>query len=828
MAIGSLIVEVSGNVARISEDMDKIRSTVQTNLERIDGFVEATKTALSALGAGALVGLGFEELRGKIDAVIESSAGLVNVAAKTGATVEGFSALAEVAKVAGVGSDALAGGLVKLDKSLAALEAGTPKTVQAFAALGLSAKDFVGLSADEAFQKVAEAMAKFQDGTEKTAAAVAIFGRAGAELIPVLRDTAAGTDLVTKVTKEQAQQAEEYEKTLRRLQLAHEDLYRVIGVSVTPVLNAFSKAMLEALTSTDGLNASVKGLAADNSIQSWAESTAKAVAFVIDAFDGVWRVVRVVGKSFGAVAADIATALSGNFSALKQQMADEDAEIDAILNKPTFSDRLAKQLEEARKPITEAAKPKLELHDVAVGPGSDKAVLQEQLKGLQEFITSENDLLKQRDEQLKRLYDADKLSIADYFGGLRTAQELHLAEVQSAYQREIAAIQDYIAKATDEKTATAGRTQLQTVQAQADRAAQAEGAALAKITDDQAKATEAYAKTVDNLNVKLLTLHGNLVAAAEAQLQVADKQIKARATLEGDSSTLANVAALEKSTTDQAAINQLKNQAALIEQNLGTEVGRVNLAVQLGQIGELQGLAQTDAARRAQIAQLEQIADQYLAIAKAADDNGKSLAAAEAFKLKIDQLAASTDSLGKKFEDVFKNNLETSLSKVISHTETVSQAFRKMFDSITAQLEQLAEKDIVNSIFGSGGGSAPGGGGGLFGLLGGIFGGSTAASGSGSGGAAGGFGAILSLVGKIFGGGKADGGYASAGSAYVVGERGPEIFAPASSGTVIPAGGFGGTVHIHLPAGVPQTRESMAIAGAAAARQLAIAHARNN
>jgi len=44
-----------------------------------------------------------------------------------------------------------------------------------------------------------------------------------------------------------------------------------------------------------------------------------------------------------------------------------------------------------------------------------------------------------------------------------------------------------------------------------------------------------------------------------------------------------------------------------------------------------------------------------------------------------------------------------------------------------------------------------------------------------------------------FGGGRATGGPVSAGTAYVVGERGPELFVPGSSGSIIPNGAGGGT-----------------------------------
>jgi phage-related protein len=49
-----------------------------------------------------------------------------------------------------------------------------------------------------------------------------------------------------------------------------------------------------------------------------------------------------------------------------------------------------------------------------------------------------------------------------------------------------------------------------------------------------------------------------------------------------------------------------------------------------------------------------------------------------------------------------------------------------------------------------------------------------------------------------FGGGKAMGGPVSSGTSYVVGERGPELFVPNTSGTIIPNGGGGGGSTINL------------------------------
>ena len=53
-----------------------------------------------------------------------------------------------------------------------------------------------------------------------------------------------------------------------------------------------------------------------------------------------------------------------------------------------------------------------------------------------------------------------------------------------------------------------------------------------------------------------------------------------------------------------------------------------------------------------------------------------------------------------------------------------------------------------------------------------------------------------SFLGKLFSGFRASGGSVSGGRSYVVGERGPELFVPNTSGTVVPSGKFGGATNV--------------------------------
>jgi hypothetical protein len=68
-------------------------------------------------------------------------------------------------------------------------------------------------------------------------------------------------------------------------------------------------------------------------------------------------------------------------------------------------------------------------------------------------------------------------------------------------------------------------------------------------------------------------------------------------------------------------------------------------------------------------------------------------------------------------------------------------------------------------------------------------------------GAKGGLGEALSAAVSGLSGARADGGPVLGGGAYLVGERGPEVFRPASAGSIEPAGLGGVTVNLKLEGG---------------------------
>lgn len=132
-----------------------------------------------------------------------------------------------------------------------------------------------------------------------------------------------------------------------------------------------------------------------------------------------------------------------------------------------------------------------------------------------------------------------------------------------------------------------------------------------------------------------------------------------------------------------------------------------------------------------------------------------------------------------KFNDFFKGAFDEAGDALSEFVKTGKVNFNDLVVSILEDLQQLAFEMAASELFGS---AAGGGGGGGAGGLAGLFGGGGGFSGAGAFGAGS---AIGSLLGSWIRG-YADGGRPPVGRPSLVGERGPEIFVPDSSGVIVP------------------------------------------
>lgn len=170
MVIGSLAVNIVANTS-------KFASGLTTASERLTNFAKGV-TALQA-GIAGLIGAGF--ISWVRSAATEADA-LGDMAERLGIGAEALQGLQFAAEQMGSSAAGMERSLSFMVKSL-----GNTASAKAFENIGLSVRELQRLSPDQVFLAVADGIRAIDNPARQSAAAVAIFGRAGMELLPIIR-----------------------------------------------------------------------------------------------------------------------------------------------------------------------------------------------------------------------------------------------------------------------------------------------------------------------------------------------------------------------------------------------------------------------------------------------------------------------------------------------------------------------------------------------------------------------------------------------------------------------------------------------------------------
>lgn len=185
---------------------------------------------LGAVG-GAGLGLVFKQLVNDLDA-------LNDAADATGSSIENLSALEDIARRNGEGLQTVVDAALKLNKVLNEARPGTPLE-QTLQRIGLSAADLRKDDPSIALQKLAQALAGFEDDGDKARLVLELTGKSVKELAPFLKDLSAAGELNAKVTAEQAQQAEQFNKQLFAFQTNASQAARALVGDLLPAANDY-------------------------------------------------------------------------------------------------------------------------------------------------------------------------------------------------------------------------------------------------------------------------------------------------------------------------------------------------------------------------------------------------------------------------------------------------------------------------------------------------------------------------------------------------------------------------------------------------------------
>jgi hypothetical protein len=837
-SLGSLVVSLGLNATEFVDGLTRAEYQAKKQFESIASSAKTLQNTIHGVASALGVGIGVGAFVNLIKGTIEAADHLENLSKSTGVSVEKLGGLGFAAKQTGGDLDSMADAFKRFSVNAAAAAQGNEKQQEVFQALGISLKDLRTLSPDQLFIKAADAFSSFNEGINKSALGAAAFGKSYQGIIPTLdqggarlQENIAYFERFGGVTTEVARQSSEFNTELVKLGLLGGAFGRELTANLLPVLKVLAELLLGAKENSDLFARAAKFLAD--------ELTEDAVTIlrVAQGYEHLERAIKSASERVEAWK-------HLDFEGARVIAEGEPAQIDAINKK---YDELINKVRTAKNTQQGPAAPAGAKRDAPglslSGNAGDAArqILAKELGDLDNFIKSEQDTLKQREAFLQDYYQHDEIGIADYFKARQDVIDEALRKQQDAFTKEESLLKARIAVAKPTERAE-DEKKLADVVARRSKAEQDAATASVKAFIDESRAAKQFQSNIEQIALQVVALRGDTVGAAAFGFDLQNAQLIDKIKLEKQSSdiNIRNVAEigdkyineLRQRTIEQAKLNKAQLEYSNVVDAVSIKLSRVDLEQQTGALTEIDAINKRALVAAQSIGVLTQKLAEYEKIALEAPDGPIKDAAilnVEKMRLQIDQLAAASDVLAKKFDDIFSSAIADGIVEIVNGTKSLKDAIKDVEKQIVSSISKIAAQQLAESIFSKGG--AGGGIGdffaGIFGGKGGfssLFGGGGASLGSGMFGGGG--------LSDLFGGLFAAGGDPPMGKASVVGENGPEWFVPKERGTIVPASVMAQKrqersiiLNFHAPEGM--NRQTAHQAAVEMSRTLAIAQ-RNN
>lgn len=264
MSIGRITVDLLAKTGSFETDLNRAAKHADKRAKEIDAAFQKTARNIGTALGGAI---SVAAVTAYTKSLIDNLDALNDVKDATGASIENISALEDVALRTGTNLDAVSGIMVKFNNVLKEAD-GKNAAGQALKALGLSAEELKKIDPAESLRQTAVALTNFADDGQKARLVQELFGKSVKEAAPFLKDLAEQTELVGKVTGEQAQQAEDFNKALFNLQKNATDAGRSLLQNLLPAMNEILKAF-----NSGGLRAGIDAFG--NQLLDWEGNAAR-------------------------------------------------------------------------------------------------------------------------------------------------------------------------------------------------------------------------------------------------------------------------------------------------------------------------------------------------------------------------------------------------------------------------------------------------------------------------------------------------------------------------------------------------------------------------
>lgn len=252
MAVGDSLAELK---VKIDTDTKGLQTGLKGAETRMGKFSKGIQKHSKAIGIGmAAMGaaiVGAAVLSVKSWAAMGDE--IAKMARKTGMSTEALSELRHAAMLSGGNLATVEKAIKRMSKAISDANDGMATYLRAFEKVGINAADLAGMKPEEAFMKIATAIADVEDPLLRAAVAQDLFGRAGMDLIPMfdmgseaireMREEAHKLGIVFDA--EMAKSAEDVTDAMHRTTQATQGLKNAIAVALAPQIEETMKKVEE-------------------------------------------------------------------------------------------------------------------------------------------------------------------------------------------------------------------------------------------------------------------------------------------------------------------------------------------------------------------------------------------------------------------------------------------------------------------------------------------------------------------------------------------------------------------------------------------------------
>jgi len=288
--IGNLIIHMKARTAAFERSMHGSQRLTQS-FEKSIGRVAVRLAGMAAayMGTRALVSFVKDSMKA-IDATAKLSDTL-------GVSTKFLTGLEYGIKLAGGEVEGLHKGLGDFVRRLGEAQEGLGEAKRGFEALGLKIQDFQGLSTEETFLRVADALSKIEDPTRRAFAAYSLFGRQYRDILVLLQQGRAGVESAVAMNEKlgasfsriDAAMVEEANDAMTTLDTALKGVGITLAVEVAPFITAVAAELTNMATEGEG---------AGERVRAAFDRMASSIAYVGDLLVTIKTAVRGLGAAW--------------------------------------------------------------------------------------------------------------------------------------------------------------------------------------------------------------------------------------------------------------------------------------------------------------------------------------------------------------------------------------------------------------------------------------------------------------------------------------------------------------------------------------------------